>query len=806
MRPTSRPPAAARRPWLAGLLLAATALSSAAPLTSDRAAVFGQAQDDETSAQAPSSHYLQAEEHSADTIDFAPGAPASVPYSPQFEDAEVGAGIADDGTPPDPGDVSSVDQPITLGAARADLASVRQASPSSDPEETTASSSRSARREVFGFLPYWELAADTTVLDWRTLSTVAYFSVGCTSSGALARRNPDGSPTIGWSGWTSSRMTSVIDDAHRNHARVVLTLSCFAWSGDGATAQAGLLSSARARATAARQLAAAVRERGADGVNLDFEPILPGLEDEFVRLVRAVRAELDRQVPDSQLTLDTMGIVGDQPIAAAVAPGGADAVFIMGYDYRTENAAVAGSISPLAGPAYDLEDTIAAYTALIPPSKIILGVPWFGRAFSTPTDRLHADNISGGRNGDVAEPTYDQAVRLASISGRRWDPVEKSPWTAYRKEVCGTSGCVSTWRQAYYDDATSLKLRYDLVNASNLRGVGIWALGYDGAHPELRAALFAKFRRDSTPPVAGITVLPPVVREEGFRVAWRATDESAVVRYDVQAAMDGGGWRPWLTATRLTSSIFGGRNGHVYAFRVRAVDARGNVSTWRSLPASAGMSRPARLGPGGFGSVVADGLRLRALPSTSAAVLLRFRVGDTLEVIGGPVTAEGYTWFQVVGPVHEWGPVAPTSLGWVAAFGNGFLHVEPRVPASTTRVVAAISGLTIGGGTAHLLTPNGDGIQDRLRLSWTNERRFDDLSLRIYQADGTFVGAVALGARAAGPASFTWDGRVAGALLPAGTYVLQLHGVERGRAWSAPSASPVGAWQLARSAVVIGRG
>ena len=57
----------------------------------------------------------------------------------------------------------------------------------------------------------------------------------------------------------------------------------------------------------------------------------------------------------------------------------------------------------------------------------------------------------------------------------------------------------------YYDDAASLKLRYDLVNRAGLRGAGIWALGYDGTRPELRAALADKFLSDPTPPVVGIT-------------------------------------------------------------------------------------------------------------------------------------------------------------------------------------------------------------------------------------------------------------------------------------------------------------
>ena len=157
-------------------------------------------------------------------------------------------------------------------------------------------------------------------------------------------------------------MTSVINRAHEHGTRVVLTVTCFAWSGGGAATQAGVLGSPAARATLARQVAAAVRDRGADGVNLDFEPIVAGYADEFTDLVRAVRRELNAVAPGYQLTFDAMATIGNQPIAEATAPGGADAVVIMGYDYRTAASSVAGSISPLRGPVYDLTDTVEAFT------------------------------------------------------------------------------------------------------------------------------------------------------------------------------------------------------------------------------------------------------------------------------------------------------------------------------------------------------------------------------------------------------------------------------------------------------------
>jgi spore germination protein YaaH len=71
-------------------------------------------------------------------------------------------------------------------------------------------------------------------------------------------------------------------------------VSVFAWTSGQTALQSALLGSPPARLNLARQLAAAVRERGADGVNLDFEPIAAGHSADFTALVRTVRNQLDR--------------------------------------------------------------------------------------------------------------------------------------------------------------------------------------------------------------------------------------------------------------------------------------------------------------------------------------------------------------------------------------------------------------------------------------------------------------------------------------------------------------------------------
>ena len=506
----------------------------------------------------PSVQYQDAVAHQNDRIAFVPGDRVSIGFRPRPADTWQVGGLSPRALPagrlsgksmradvtlktvtpdvapaPDVVSAPAVDSPALgpSGAIAADPATWSSTGVDPTVRLAAAVNPGGLRREIFGFLPYWELTASDTTLDWAKLSTVAYFGVGASSTGTLIKTNSDGSTTVGWSGWTSSRMTSVIDAAHSHHTRVVLTVQSFAWTSSQLASQQALLGSATARLSLARQIAAAVHDRGADGVNLDFEPIAAGYADEFTALVRSVRAELDKVAAGYQLTFDATGYIGNYPVQAATAPGGADAIFVMGYDYRSSASSPVGSVAPVGGPLYDVGDTIRAYIALVSPSKLILGVPYYGRAWSTATNSLDASNTSGAKNGTSVSVLYQTAVSLAAQNGRRYDPVEGVAWTAYRRQNCtATYGCVTSWRELYYDDATSLKAKYDLVNGYGLRGAGIWALGYDGARPELYQAIADKFITDSIPPaISGATLSSSYIspngdgREDSVRMALSVT-------------------------------------------------------------------------------------------------------------------------------------------------------------------------------------------------------------------------------------------------------------------------------------------
>ncbi|HET7027162.1 MAG TPA: glycosyl hydrolase family 18 protein [Candidatus Limnocylindrales bacterium] len=781
----------------------------------------------------PTVQYEDALAHENDRIAFEPGGRVSVPFRPRPDDAWPVAGrrpvalpagratgremaASAQGTAWAPGR-----QPIPVATPPADEGgsgpdSPVDAEPASAVVPSTATPADPAvaaglRRQVFGFLPYWEVGSSTTVLNYSLLSTIAYFSVGADKSGNLKKKNADGTTTTGWGGWTSSNMTKVINAAHSAGTRVVLTLSVFAWTTDQAAVQKSILGSATNRLRLAQQAAAAVRDRGADGINLDFEPIASGYGDEFTTFVRTVRSELNKVRSGYQLTFDTTGFIGNYQVAAATASGGADAIFIMGYDFRTAGSSPVGSIAPLAGSAYDINDSVKAFLAQVPASKVILGVPYYGRAWSTTSSLLNAKNQSGTKYGSSVSVTYDNAMDLLAQEGRHYDPVEQVAWTAYKKSNCtATYGCVTTWRELYVDDAQALRAKYDLVNRYALRGVGMWALGYDGTRPELYDALNDKFLHDTTLPEAGVTMLPSSAPDEGIVVKWTGKDDAGIAAYDVQVSVDGGAWAAWRTGTTATSDVWIGHDGHRYAFRARARDTSGNWSSWNVSQTGAA---PA-LARGSFGTVRVDGLSVRAAPDTSAATLGTASTNDVLAITGGPVSADGYTWYEVSGPIASWGTTGYVRVGaWVAAKSATDSFVVPRLAPNATTVDAGISGYGLAAGAADLglagtgnrvFSPNGDGRHDTLRLAWTNALAFDSLSLRVFRSTGSLAGTVALTShQGAGAQTYAWNGRVGGGVLADGTYVLQLVGLKSGRSYAAPSGMPVTADQLVRFGVRI---
>ncbi len=402
---------------------------------------------------APSIHAEMLAEHAADAVSFTPGEAPSVAMATPSGDGGLG-----DGT------TSSTDGGV-------------------------AALPNGLRKEIFGYLPYWMLSSSNLAhLDYDMISTIAYFGVAARSDGTLAR-TADSVTTPSWAGWTSSHMTDVINKAHARGVKVVLTVTMMAWNGNY-TEMSAFLNSSSARNRLVGEIVGTVRDRRADGVNLDFEPVPASLRDQYTSFVRQLKAGLQSAGVGSFLTVATMAGAATwssgYDVAALSASGAADALMVMAYDFSWSGSARAGGVAPVRNPyIFDVNDAIRDYLAKVPAGKLIWGVPYYGREWSTDTNALYSET---NRKRTSVAYYYTGHRTRAGQHGRLWDSTGQVPWYRFHDSAAGT------WVQGYYDDVASLTAKYNLINLNDMRGVGIWHLLMDNGRAELWDALDTHFQ------------------------------------------------------------------------------------------------------------------------------------------------------------------------------------------------------------------------------------------------------------------------------------------------------------------------
>ncbi len=326
------------------------------------------------------------------------------------------------------------------------------------------------RGEVMAFVTVPELVYARDTLDFSAVSTLAFFSLQAGADGALLR---DGR----WRAWNAPVFDAVRDRAHAAGTRVVVSISRFSWSPAESTVTTALLGSAARRGRLAREIAAEVVRRGVDGVNVDLEPVPAGLARAFTSFVRQLRVELDAAAPGLQLTVAITGYFSSYDVRGLVAPGAADAIYLMGYHYAGWWSKRAGSNAPLGGPGYDVADTIAQLRAAgVPADRLIVGVPYYGHLWPTASGTLNAPTVGQGSDIQLA-----RGLAILATVTPRWDPVQRVTWAAWQEN--------GSWVQLYLDDPRALAAKWRRFRELGLLGTGMWTIGFEGSPGAANAAL-----------------------------------------------------------------------------------------------------------------------------------------------------------------------------------------------------------------------------------------------------------------------------------------------------------------------------
>ncbi|MEO8468590.1 MAG: cell wall-binding repeat-containing protein [Chloroflexota bacterium] len=339
---------------------------------------------------------------------------------------------------------------------------------------------RKLSADVYGYLPYWEIDSGTdTYLRYDLLTDIALFSVGFTATGAISITET-GYPAV-----TGPTAATIVAHAHAAGVRVDLTITSFGYAKNTA-----FFTNPAAMTAAATAISNLVQSEGLDGVNLDVESLYNENFGAYGQFVKQLQTALRSWNPAARVSVATNGNVSGANMAIQALANGADRVFIMGYSYRTAGSSPAGGIAPIARPASQtsLTWTLDTYAAKgIPSSKVLLGLPYYGRSWMTSSGLLHASTT--GSAGVFIPSDGIAAIPAGTVINH--DPVEGAKWFATQDPTTGV------WTQTYFDDPVTLRAKYDLANQRGLGGVGIWTLGYDrgiAGYWDAIAASFATVR------------------------------------------------------------------------------------------------------------------------------------------------------------------------------------------------------------------------------------------------------------------------------------------------------------------------
>ncbi|HLV42284.1 MAG TPA: glycosyl hydrolase family 18 protein [Brumimicrobium sp.] len=326
-------------------------------------------------------------------------------------------------------------------------------------------SSCNLEKRVFGWQPYWNNAKHINYR-WDLLSDLSYFSYEVNVNTGQDNANR---------GFATA---SSVTEALANGVRVNLCVTLFE---DHLT----LFNNATAQQTLITNLINLVKNRSAHGVNIDFEKMNSTHKAGFTAFMASLSTQMKAQIPGSELSVALPAVEWSSTFDIPALNQHVDLFCIMGYDYYYSGSTNAGPTDPLYlfddNYKYTLSKSVTDYINKgVPKSKIILGLPYYGRHWqvnnfnTTPASTVP---ITGG-SVTFADMKSNSGGKYGN-NIRNIDNNSKSVYFNY------TDANNNKKYQCYISDKPQMDERLDFIRKRDLGGMGIWALGNDDGYPQL---------------------------------------------------------------------------------------------------------------------------------------------------------------------------------------------------------------------------------------------------------------------------------------------------------------------------------
>jgi spore germination protein YaaH len=216
------------------------------------------------------------------------------------------------------------------------------------------------------------------------------------------------------------------------------------------------------------------------GLHIDFEvfqPVADEARDGFTAFVAILSEQMDARFPGKSLSAFVLAFDDDDVFNERAIGQLVDYVVVQGYDYHSASSENAGPVGATRGwGRLNWESVVGRFEAFgIPRAKLVMGVPLYGYEWPVASDEMGAATTGPGRTVPLTAPPdvlpdEPRAKDRAARHGVRRDPVSGVPWYAFES--------ADGWIQGWFEDAESLRAKYEFVRSRGLGGIAIFPLAY----------------------------------------------------------------------------------------------------------------------------------------------------------------------------------------------------------------------------------------------------------------------------------------------------------------------------------------
>lgn len=348
---------------------------------------------------------------------------------------------------------------------------------------------------IFGFLPYWNMKLSNQ-LTIKHLTHLAYFGVDLNKDGTIKKLDNPREQEPGWTKLNSNEFNILERQLKITNKKTILTIRVMTY--DQITS---ILNQNDAFDTAIESIISLVIAKNFDGVNLDFEASAlfdQQTRNNFTNFVKETNQRCKAYNPQCEISVDIFADSATKnrlynlkdltPVT--------DLFIVMAYDFYRPSNSQAGPVAPIRGRCsdnspslncleYDITTSIADITKIVPPEKILLGIPFYGYQWQTADTNFLSNTFP--KTGSLASYKRVQEIlhnpQVASLSAK-WSQETLSPYLTFFED--------NKIYQIHYENTQSLSLKIDLVHQANLAGIAIWALGYETPYQDLWETISSK--------------------------------------------------------------------------------------------------------------------------------------------------------------------------------------------------------------------------------------------------------------------------------------------------------------------------